>query len=67
VKLGELIETLQDFRANTIGVEADTQVEIRIPGAEAGTYLDDVKVEITMSRGWNRKTETLVILEGQAQ
>jgi len=65
VKLGELIEDLQHYRACTIGVDDDTEVQIKVTDVVTRVAeLEDVRVELTMSRGYNRQTQAVVILEG---
>jgi hypothetical protein len=66
MKLGELIRDLEDYRACTIGVDDDTEVKIHVPGHTVDTRatLEDVRVELTMSRVYNRQTQAVVILEG---
>jgi hypothetical protein len=64
MKLGELIEALSEYRACTIGVDDETEVKIQLSDAGVWGVVEDVKAEITMTRGYNRQRQAVVILEG---
>jgi hypothetical protein len=65
VKLGELIEALEDYKLHTMGVDEDTDVLITVPSAQIEGQVDDVKVIVTRSRNQysGRHTEATVVIE----
>lgn len=63
MKLGELMEALESYRANTIGVDEDTKVLIKFDGSEF--EVDDAVAILRMtSTGYGgRRNEATVVLE----
>lgn len=65
MKLGELIEALEDYKLHTIGVDEDTEVIVRCYDPSMDMSVEDVLVTVTRSRNQytGRHTNATVVLE----